>query len=328
MEPTPVKSDIKPKNEYGILQVIPSHKEDVRTVCSYPNGSVLTGSRDKSAKLYQPDDKTNPHSELNEVQNFSGPTNFVSSICYGKTKSGESLIYVGCHDMNIYVYTMMESKPVDIMMRHSGPVSALAFRNCNDQDVLVSGSWDNTAVIWKDKLAEITLIGHVHAVWSVAFVARSFILTGGADKTIRKWNISDGQLLNIFAGHKDCVRGLAVISGQFFLSCSNDATVNLWNMDGEIIKTFEGHDNYIFDICIVREPLKPGVEPPKNRPYNFVTVSEDKTVRIWDKDAGCLQKIPLQATTLWSVAALDNGNFVVGTSDGHAYVFSQIKSEL
>lgn len=310
-------------NEYDILQVIACHDHDVRTVSSYPEGSVLTGSRNKSAKLYQPEDKSSLHSELNQVQEFIGPTHFVSSICCGKTKAGELEIYVGCHDMNIYVYTFMESKPTDILMRHSGAVSALAFRVCQDQDVLVSGGWDGTAVIWRNKMAEITLIGHVHAVWSVAFVARSFILTGGADKTIRKWDITKGQLLNIFEQHTDCVRGLAVISGQYFLSCSNDATVIMWTIDGEIVKTFEGHENFIYDVCVIRKPLKPGVEVPKNRPYLFVTVSEDKTVRIWDKEAGCLQKIPLQATTLWSVAALDNGNFVVGTSDGHAYVFSK-----
>lgn len=95
-------------------------------------------------------------------------------------------------------------------------------------------------------------------------------------------------------------------------------------MDGEVVKTFEGHENFIYDICVVREPLKPGAEVPKNRPYKIISVSEDKTVRVWDKDAGCLQKIPLQATTLWSVVALDNGNFVVGTSCGHAYVFSNV----
>lgn len=309
-------------NEYGILQVITSHKEDVRAVRPYPNGGVLTGSRDKTAKLYQPDDPSDPRCELSEVQNFSGPTHFVSSVCYGKTKAGDVEIYVGCHDMNIYVYTLMESKPITTMMRHSGPVSALAFRICDDQDVLISGGWDSTTVIWRNKIPELTLIGHVHAVWSVAFVARSFILTGGADKTIRKWAVSDGRLLNIFEGHKDCVRGVAVISGQNFLSCSNDATVILWTMEGAILKTFEGHDNFIYDVCIIREPLKPGADTPKNRPYKFVTVSEDKTVRIWDKEEGCIQKIALQATTLWSVAALDNGNFVVGTSDGHAYVFS------
>lgn len=316
------KDEAKLYNEYGILQVLPCHKEDVRSVSSYPNGSVLTASRDKTAKLYQPEDTTNIHSELSEVQNFSGPTNFASSICYGKTKAGEVEIYVGSHDANIYVYTLMESKPITVMMRHADAVSALAFRVCNDQDVLVSGGWDSTTVLWRNKIPELTLLGHVHAIWSVAFVARSFILTGGADKTIRKWDVNDGQLLNIFEGHKDCVRGLAVINGQQFLSCSNDATAILWTMDGHILKTFEGHDNFIYSICVVREPLKPGADLPKNRPYNFVTVSEDKTVRVWDKEAGCIQKIPLQATTLWSVAALDNGNFVVGTSDGHAYVFS------
>lgn len=305
--------------EYGVLQVIESHKQDVRTVRPYPGGAVLTGSRDHTAKLYQPDES---NGELYEVQNFSGPTHFVSSICYGKTKTGSLEIYVGCHDLNIYVYTLMESKPITTLARHSGPISALAFRICNDRDVLVSGGWDGTAIIWRDKIPEVTLIGHVHAIWSVAFVARSFILTGGADKTIRRWDLTDGRLLNIFEGHTDCVRGLAVINGQQFLSCSNDTTVIMWTINGDILKTFDGHDNFIYDICILREPIPPNAEPPKNRPYKFVTVSEDKTVRVWDKDAGCVQKLPIQATTLWSVAGLDNGNFVVGTSDGHAYVFT------
>lgn len=324
MEP---KSEDKTDKNFGVLQVLQCHEQDVRAVSAYPGGGVLTASRDQTAKLYQPDKISDRHSELNQVQIFTGPTHFASSICYGKTKSGELEIYVGCHDMNIFIYTMMESKPVTTLCRHSGAVSALAFRICDEKDVLVSGAWDGTTVIWRDKIAEVTLIGHINAVWSVAFVARSFILTGGADKTIRKWDVTDGRLLNIFEGHTDCVRGLAVINGQHFLSCSNDATVKLWTMNGDVLKTFEGHENFIYDVCIVREPLKPGIDPPKNRPYKFVTVSEDKTVRVWDKEAGCVQKIPLEATTLWSVAALDNGNFVVGTSAGFSYVFSHVLSD-
>lgn len=310
-------------SDYGILQVIPCHKQDVRAVYPYPNGGVLTASRDKTVKLFQPDNVNDIHTELNEIQLFHGPTHFVSSICCGKTKAGEIEIFVGSHDTNIYVYNLVESKPTQTLMRHCDAVSALAFRVCNDQEVLVSGGWDSTAVIWKDKIVETTLYGHVHAIWSIAFVARSFILTAGADKTIRKWDVTNGQILNVFEGHTDCVRGLAVINGVNFLSCSNDATVILWNIEGNILKTFEGHENFIYDICILREPLKPNTDPPKNRKYKFITVSEDKTVRIWDREAGCVQKIPLQATTLWSVAALDNANFAVGTSDGHAYIFSQ-----
>lgn len=311
--------------EYGILQVIPGHKADVRVVSSYPEGGVLSGSADKTAKLYMPGDKSNQHSELQETQNFLGQTELVASICCGKTKSGQYEIYVGSHDMHIFIYTTMESKPIATLSRHSDRVCALAFRVCNDEDVLVSSSWDSTAIIWRNREPKVTLYGHVHAIWSVAFVARSFILTAGADKTIRKWDVNEGNMLQVFYGHEDCVRGLAVINGQQFLSCSNDQTIILWSINGDILKKFDGHDNFIFDICIVRQPLKPGVEPPKNRPYKIISVSEDKTVRIWDKDAGELQKIPLQAASLWSVAALDNGNFAVGTSDGITYIFSNVK---
>lgn len=312
-------------SEYGILQVLTGHEADVRAVSSYPDGGVLSASRDKVTKLFKPADKTNPHCELEEVQNFIGPTGVAAAVCCGKTKSGDYEIYVASHDTNIFVYNILESKPLTTLARHSSEVCTLAFRVCNEQDILVSGSWDQTAIIWINREPSVTLYGHIHAVWDVAFVARSFILTAGADKTIRKWSIPDGQLLSIFEGHTDCVRGLAVINGQQFLSCSNDATIIMWSINGDILNKFEGHENFIYSLCIIRQPLRPGEDPPKNRPYKIVSVSEDKTVRVWDKDSGCLQKVPIQASTLWSVAALDNGNFAVGTSDGFVYVFAPIK---
>lgn len=315
-------------SEYDILQVLTGHKGDVRSVGSYPGGGVLTASRDTTAKLFKPADPTNPHSELEEVQNFSGPTSLAAAICCAKSKSGEYEIYVGSHDTNIFVYTLMEGRPIATLARHSAEVCALAFRNCNEQDILVSGSWDATAIIWIDREPKITLYGHVHAVWDVAFVATKFVLTAGADKTIRKWSIPDGQMQGVFEGHTECVRGLAVINGQQFLSCSNDTTIIMWSIDGEIIRKFEGHENFIYSICIIRQPLKPDQERPLSRPYKIVSVSEDKKVKIWDKESTCLQTIKIQSSTLWSVAALDSGNFAVGTSDGFAYLFAPAKPSI
>lgn len=310
--------------ESQIITVLADHTQDVRAVSSYPGGGIITGSRDSSAKLYIPVDPKDPHGDFVEHRTFVSTKDFVSSVCYGRTISGEVEIYVGSHDKNIYVYTSQDTKPVATLTKHTGPVSALAYRQCNDQDTLVSGGWDSVTVIWRNRKPEVTLYGHINAVWAVAFVARSFVLTGGADKTIRKWNLAEGCLMNVFEGHTDCVRGLAVINGQEFLSCSNDTTIILWSMSGDILKTFTGNKEYVYSICIVREPLNPDQEPPKSRPYTFVTVGEDKHVRIWSRELGCLQEIPLQARSLWSVAALDNGNFAVGTSDGHTYVFTGI----
>lgn len=311
-------------DNYGVLHEIDCHSQDVRAVCGYPQGGLLTASRDNTAKLYQPYNPYNSHSQLYQTQHFTGPTNYVSTICCGKTKSGEIEIYAGSHDMNIYVYTRMSGKPERILSKHTGPVSTLAFRICSDEDVLVSGSWDSVAIIWRDKIPVATLYGHEHAVWSVAFVARSYILTGGADKTIRKWSVSDGQLLGVFQGHRDCVRGLAVINANEFISCSNDTSVILWNIEGEMLRQFEGHENFIYSVCIVRDPIMPGTEPPKDRPYYFVSSSEDGSIRVWDRTRGMVQVIPVNDGTLWSCAPQDNGNFVIGTSNGHATIFSKL----
>lgn len=322
------KDDVKFENDYDILQVLQCHEKDVRCVRPYPNAGVVTGSYDTMTKLYQSPNPTDRHCELTELQNFVGPTDHVLTVCCGKNKAGEYEIYAGSLDMNIYVYNLVESKPIATLTQHNGPVDALAFRVCDDQDVLASASWDSTVVVWKDKTASLTLAGHDTSVTCVAFVARTHILSGGArDKTIRRWDIKDGSLVTVYEGHEDCVRGIAVINVQQFLSCSNDEKVILWNINGDVLKIFEGHTSFIYDICIVREPIKPGAEPPKNRPFKFITCSEDKTVRVWDKDRGCLQKIDLEASTLWSVAGLDNGNFVVGTSIGIAYVFSNVPSK-
>lgn len=132
-------------------------------------------------------------------------------------------------------------------------------------------------------------------------------------------------VLQVLLSHKQDVRIVRPYPNGSLLTGSRDLTAKLYQSDesdGDILKTFNGHENQIYDICIVREPIEPNVEPPKNRPYKFVTVSEDGTARVWDKDIGCVQTIPIKASTLWSVAGLDNGNFVVGTSDGHAYVYT------
>ncbi len=58
-----------------------------------------------------------------------------------------------------------------------------------------------------------TFQGHEHGVWSVDFKGRSTLVSGGADKTIKVWALSDGEapaLLHTLRGHTATVLAVKV----------------------------------------------------------------------------------------------------------------------
>lgn len=179
---------------------------------------------------------------------------------------------------------------------------------------MLSASWDETACVWKlDGTSKplITLSGHQSAVWSAIQLTSGDIITGSADKTIKVWN-KDGLIQHTLTGHADCVRGLAATSGNEFLSCANDATLRHWNATvGTCLATFYGHSNYIYSVSVL-----PGAGVD-----SFVTSGEDHTVKIWERGE-CQQTLTLPAQSVWSVAYLQNGDIVAGSSDGIVRVFS------
>src|SRR5262249_4220036 len=69
---------------------------------------------------------------------------------------------------------------------------------------------------------------------SVASLALSqdgrFVLTGGADRVVRLWDVGREAELQKLEGHTQDVRAVALSpAGAHALSCSSDATGRLWN---------------------------------------------------------------------------------------------------
>jgi len=172
----------------------------------------------------------------------------------------------------------------------------------------LSGSWDQTAHIWKEHKVDVILRGHTAAVWAVCALD-NLIFTGSADKTIKRWD-REGKCIATFSGHTDCVRGLALLDNNKLLSCSNDATIRQWDMSGNTLCVYQGHENFIYSISVINSS-------------KFATCSEDKTLRIWDNGGQMIQTICLPPTTLWSLAVLDEKNIVVGGSDGKVYALTR-----
>jgi WD40 repeat protein len=62
------------------------------------------------------------------------------------------------------------------------------------------------------------------------------------DKTIKFWNVNNGQCIKTLNGHTHFVVCLLLLRNGHLASGSWDKTIKIWNTDtGECIKTLEGH---------------------------------------------------------------------------------------
>ncbi|KAJ7335422.1 hypothetical protein JRQ81_013363 [Phrynocephalus forsythii] len=292
---------------YRLRCSLAGHELDVRGLsgCLFPPGSFVSVSRDRTARLWGPD---SPNRGFTVMHHMSGHSNFVSCVCVIPPSDlyPRGLIATGGNDSNICIFTLDNSAPLYVLRGHKNTVCSLSSGKFG---TLLSGSWDTTAKVWLNDKCMMTLQGHNAAVWAVKILPeQGLMLTGSADKTIKLWKA--GRCERTFAGHEDCVRGLAILSETEFLSCANDASVRRWLISGECLQVYYGHTNYIYCIAIF----------PQSK--DFVTTSEDRTLRIWRKGE-CTQTIRLPAQSVWCCCVLDNGDIVVGASDGIIRVFTE-----
>lgn len=151
------------------------------------------------------------------------------------------------------------------------------------------------------------------------------MITASADKLIKLWKA--GLCTHTLSGHTDAVRALAVISSEQFLSASNDATVKRWSRTGDCLSTHYGHTNYIYSIALLApETWVTGIalasrQPPCISHHLTLAGGEDRTVRVW-QDGEVQQTLHLPAISVWSVAALQDGDIAAATSDGCVRLFS------
>ncbi|XP_026569208.1 phospholipase A-2-activating protein isoform X1 [Pseudonaja textilis] len=296
-----------PVGIYRLRCSLVGHELDVRglSCCLFPTGSFVSVSRDRTARVWAPN---SPNTGFHEIHCLTGHSNFVSCVCVIPPSDlyPRGLIATGGNDNNICIFTLDKPTPLYVLKGHKNTVCSLSSGKFG---TLLSGSWDTTAKIWLNDKCMMTLQGHTAAVWAVKILPeQGLMLTGSADKTIKLWKA--GRCERTFTGHEDCVRGLAILSETEFLSCANDASIRRWHTSGECLQIYYGHTNYIYCISVF----------PQSK--DFVTTGEDRSLRIWRK-GDCVQTIRLPAQSVWCCCILDNGDLVVGASDGIIRVFTE-----
>ncbi|KAF8584089.1 PFU-domain-containing protein [Ramaria rubella] len=290
---------------YKLSATLAAHSADVRAVASPTPNLVLSASRDTTAIAWN---RAAPGAPF-QASTFRAGSRYVNAVAYmPHGLEGKGYLVAGGQDSVITVFSLSAAKeePDFTLIGHTDNVCSL---NASSDGIILSGSWDKTARVWRDFSCLYTLKGHGQAVWAVLVVGSSKFLTASADKTIKLWQ--EDKEVRTYNGHTDAVRGLALVPDIGFASCANDSEIRVWTTEGDVVYILSGHTSFIYSLSL----LPTG---------EIVSAGEDRTVRIW-RDGECVQTIIHPAISVWTVSTMPNGDIVSGTSDGAVRVFSNFE---
>lgn len=188
---------------------------------------------------------------------LSGHTSFIQRIAWSSdgdrlasaSKDGKVLIW----EPNVVkTPTIKELHPIKELQRNNESVYCVEWRT-QDNNIVASGSKDNTVQIWDINSGRYTLLeGHNGPVYSLAWSPDgSLLASGGVDGTIRLWDTASWRLFKQpIVGHRGNIISLAWSrDGRLLASGSADNTIRLWDTNNWIeAERFQGHHDLVSSV--------------------------------------------------------------------------------
>ncbi len=166
--------------------------------------------------------------------------------------------------------------------------NAVSFRPKGEE--IVSASIDGKIKLWDLKGILLRTFsgtyGHTDAVCDVCWQPQlqqfqaegeRLIASASDDATVRLWKTYSRRPKIIFHGAKVKTVSFSP-DGQLIASGGTDSKVKLWNLKGTLLKTFEGHDDWVWDVSF----------SPDGRKI-VASASADATIRLWDLQGDCIK---------------------------------------
>lgn len=128
------------------------------------------------------------------------------------------------------------------------------------------------------------------------------VVSGGADGSVRVWDIASGTAVRRIEAHQEAVNSLAMTSdGRQILSASADDSIKLWDLaTGMLVRSFAGHQWDVNTVAVARDGRR------------MASGSGDGTIKVWNMATGALLlSIESHQGVIISIAVTPDGGRII-----------------
>ena len=220
--------------------------------------------------------------------------------------SGENLGAIKIRDLDVIQGEIQEDS-AKTLTGHTSSITSIEVTE--DQQLIVSGSFDQMIKIWNASTGECikTLTGHTDWITMIVITKdQQHIISTSNDLSIKIWSIVTGECVKTLTGHTDAIMTMVMSEDQRqIISTSLDNTIKVWNVaSGECVKTLTGHTDWIMSFAIAKEQ------------QHLFSASADRTIKVWNVDSGeCVKTLTGHTDRVRKIKITEDQKQIVSASN-------------
>ena len=259
----PVVPEVRP------LAQLKGHTGAVTAVAYTEDGtSIVTAGQDATIRVWNASSDTLQRT----IELDNGPA---TSLALSGSRA-----LTGHSTGEVVLWDLERAEKIATFKRNDAEVWSVTFAGRSDRFAASSHDWKVALWDTATTAGPIQVIdAHENAAQAVAYSSSArgqLLASGGADKTVKLWNLDTLDRVRTYRGHRDFVTALAFSpDGKLLASAGLDGTIRIWSTSSSrLVRRLYGH--------------KSGVGGLAFSPMGDVLVSAgaDGQVRIWDFNSG------------------------------------------